>query len=65
MWRVTLTIPVLREAAVKWVLAGGAGKREMLGKIRDGERFPIALVTEEGPESWWFVDKAANPGGSA
>lgn len=61
-WRVTMTLPVLRAAKTKWVLAGGAGKKPMLERIRAGEEFPVAMVTESGSESWWYVDQAAYPG---
>jgi len=61
-WRVTLTIPQLRDARSKWVLAAGEGKRPMIERIRRGEDFPITRVAENGSESWWFVDRAAYPG---
>ena len=57
-WRVTITKPVIRAAALRIVLAAGASKREMLNQIRDGADYPIAIVTR-GVETWWFVDKAA------
>ena len=57
-WRVTITKPVIRAAALRIVLAAGASKREMLNQIRDGADYPIAVVTR-GVETWWFVDKAA------
>jgi 6-phosphogluconolactonase len=57
-WRVTITKPVIRNAALRIVLAAGASKRDMLNHIRDGADYPIAVVTR-GVETWWFVDKAA------
>ncbi|MGZ4777706.1 MAG: 6-phosphogluconolactonase [Thermoanaerobaculia bacterium] len=57
-WRVTLTKPVIRAAALRIVLTAGASKREMLRQIREGADYPIALVTRD-VETWWFVDKAA------
>ena len=57
-WRVTITKPVIRSAALRIVLAAGASKRDMLNHIRDGAEYPIAVVTR-GVETWWFVDKAA------
>ena len=57
-WRVTITKPVIRAAALRIVLAAGASKREMLNQIRDGADYPIAVVTR-GVETWWFVDNAA------
>jgi 6-phosphogluconolactonase len=57
-WRVTITKPVIRAAALRIVLAAGASKRDILNHIRDGAEYPIAVVTR-GVETWWFVDKAA------
>lgn len=57
-WRVTLTLPLLRSAAERWVIASGEEKREIITAIRDGADVPLARVIEEG-ESWWFVDRAA------
>jgi len=57
-WRVTISKPVIRAAALRIVLAAGASKRDMLNHIRDGADYPIAVVTR-GVETWWFVDKAA------
>jgi 6-phosphogluconolactonase len=57
-WRVTLTKPVIRGAALRIVLAAGASKKEMLQQIRDGADYPIAIVTRD-VETWWFVDQAA------
>jgi len=57
-WRVTITKPVIRAAALRIVLAAGTSKREILNHIRDGADYPIAVVTR-GVETWWFVDKAA------
>lgn len=60
MWRVTLTKPVLRAAALRMVLAAGEKKRPILEQVRAGADYPIAQVTKD-VESWWFVDKAAAP----
>ena len=57
-WRVTITKPVIRAAALRIVLAAGASKRDILNHIRDGAEYPIAAVTR-GVETWWFVDNAA------
>jgi 6-phosphogluconolactonase len=62
MWRVTLTKPVLRDAALRIVLAAGEKKRPILEQVRAGADFPIAQVTR-GVETWWLVDRAASPGG--
>lgn len=57
-WRVTLTKHVLRDAAVRFVLAAGASKRPVLQRVREGSDDPIAVVTR-GVETWWFVDREA------
>ncbi len=59
-WRVTLTKPVLRDAALRIVLAAGETKRPVLEQVRAGVEHPIAQVTR-GVETWWMVDKAAAP----
>lgn len=60
MWRVTLTKPVLRDAALRLVLAAGVKKRAVLEQVRAGVEHPIAQVTR-GVETWWLVDAAAAP----
>jgi len=60
MWRVTLTKPVLRDAALRLVLAAGEKKRPVLEQVRAGVEHPIAQVTK-GVETWWMVDRAAAP----
>jgi 6-phosphogluconolactonase len=57
-WRVTLTRPVLRAAALRLVLATGAKKKPILDAIRDGADYPIAQVTN-ARETWWLVDRDA------
>lgn len=57
-WRVTLTLPVLREAALRIVLAAGESKRTVLADVRRGEDHPITQVTT-GLDSWWFADRLA------
>lgn len=57
-WRVTLTLPVLRAAKLRMVLATGEAKANVLREVRDGAPHPVALATN-GLESWWFVDRAA------
>ena len=57
-WRVTLTLPVLREAKLRLVLATGAAKANVIREVREGAQHPVALATS-GLESWWFVDRAA------
>jgi 6-phosphogluconolactonase len=59
-WRVTLTMPVLRAATLRMVLATGAAKADVIRDVREGAQHPVALATN-GLESWWFVDRAAFP----
>jgi 6-phosphogluconolactonase len=59
-WRVTLTMPVLRAATLRMVLATGAAKANVIREVREGAAHPVALATN-GLESWWFVDRAAFP----
>jgi 6-phosphogluconolactonase len=60
MWRVTITKPVIRAAALRIVLATGESKRPILQQVREGADYPIAQATQ-GVETWWFVDRAAAP----
>ena len=60
MWRVTLTKTVIRDAAVRMVIAAGASKRPILQEVRAGADYPIAIATR-GVETWWLVDKEAAP----
>ena len=57
-WRVTLTKPILRAAAVRLVLATGAAKANVLREVREGVEHPITIVIR-GVETWWFVDREA------
>jgi len=57
-WRVTLTLPIIRAARQRMVLATGAAKTPILRQVREGAQYPIALATE-GVETWWFVDRVA------
>ena len=59
-WRVTLTMPVIRGAQLRIVLAAGAAKAPVIREVRDGVPHPIAQATA-GVETWWFVDRAAAP----
>jgi 6-phosphogluconolactonase len=61
MWRLTITRPVIREAALRLVLATGANKQPILGAVAAGDTaYPIAQVTA-GVETWWLVDREAAP----
>lgn len=55
-WRVTLTLPVLRAAQQRIVLATGAAKANVIREVREGAQHPVALATN-GVEGWWFVDR--------
>ena len=59
-WRVTITLPVIRAAGLRMVLAAGESKRPILEDVRRGIDHPIVRATA-GLESWWFVDRAAAP----
>jgi 6-phosphogluconolactonase len=57
-WRVTITLPVIREAVLRMVLAAGESKRPILNDVRRGVDHPITRATT-GLDSWWFTDRAA------
>ncbi|MGV3763635.1 6-phosphogluconolactonase [Parapedobacter sp.] len=64
MYRITLTIPVVNQAAKVAVIAYGANKAEALHEVLHGEhnieQYPAQLIdrSEEG-RVMWFVDEAA------
>lgn len=61
MWRLTITKPSIRDAAVRLVLVAGASKKPILEAVRDGNmEYPIAQATT-GVETWWLVDRDAAP----
>jgi 6-phosphogluconolactonase len=55
-WRVTITMPVIRAAKLRMVLAPGEAKANVIAEVRAGVPHPIARATT-GIESWWFVVK--------
>ena len=57
-WRVTITMPVIREAALRMILAAGESKRPILDDVKRGVDHPITRATT-GLDSWWFTDRAA------
>lgn len=57
-WRETLTMPVIRAAKSRMVLATGASKANIIREVREGADYPIARATKD-VETWWFVDRAA------
>lgn len=61
-WRVTLTLPVLEQAAFHLVIATGESKRPIIEQVKQGADLPIALVVRKSVETWWFLDEASAPG---
>jgi 6-phosphogluconolactonase len=61
MWRLTTTLPVIRGASNRFVLAAGDSKREILRRVDAGDEMPIVAATRGEGETWWFVDRAAAP----
>ena len=57
-WRETLTMPVIRAAKLRMVLATGASKANIIREVREGADYPIARATKD-VETWWFVDRTA------
>ena len=55
--RVSLTLHFLQQSLNKAVLTKGRGKREIILRIKSGERFPVTLV---GDDIHWFIDEPAN-----
>jgi len=61
MWRLTITKPTIRKAALRLVLAAGASKKPIIKAVRDGNTdYPIAQATT-GVETWWLLDREAAP----
>ncbi len=59
--RITLTYPALDSSAEAAFLVAGAGKREILARVRGGDRsLPAARIRPLGRLSW-FTDTAAMP----
>jgi 6-phosphogluconolactonase len=60
MWRVTITKPVIRAAALRLVIATGASKRPIIDALKAGDTsYPIAQATAGAGETWWLVDRPA------
>ena len=57
-WRVTITMPVIRDAALRMILAAGESKRPILDDVKRGVDHPITRATA-GLDNWWFTDRAA------
>lgn len=60
-WRLTLSLPTLRAAGARFILAAGEGKRAILTRVAAGEDLPAVSVTRDTEATWWFVDRAARP----
>jgi 6-phosphogluconolactonase len=58
-WRVTITLPVIRNAALRMILAAGGSKRPIIEDVRRSVDHPIVRASAGEIESWWFVDRAA------
>lgn len=63
MNRITLTAPVVNQAACVIFMATGAGKAVTLKNVIEGtfnaEQFPSQLIRPQDGELHWFVDEAA------
>jgi 6-phosphogluconolactonase len=60
--RITLTYPVLNNAAQVMVMLSGPGKAEILAQVlrsRDSSKFPVLGVRPEPGELLWLADEAA------
>jgi 6-phosphogluconolactonase len=58
-WRVTITMPVIRAAKLRLVIAAGAAKSPVIRDVQAGVAHPIALATGGDIDTWWLVDRAA------
>ncbi|HVI46783.1 MAG TPA: 6-phosphogluconolactonase [Chitinophaga sp.] len=63
MYRITLTAPVVNDAACVLFLATGNGKALTLKSVIEGtfdaEKYPSQLIRPQDGELHWFVDEAA------
>ena len=63
MYRITLTAPVVNDAACVAFLAAGAGKAEVLKQVLKGDRnvdlYPSQIIQPLKGQLHWFVDEAA------
>lgn len=53
-WRETLTLPVIRAAKMRLVLAAGESKMKVIREVEGGADYPIARATS-GVETWWMT----------
>jgi 6-phosphogluconolactonase len=65
-YRITLTVPVINNAAVVAFLVAGSDKASALGSVlrgaRDPDEFPAQLVAPADGDVYWLVDEAAAAG---
>lgn len=63
MYRITLTAPIVNNAACVAFLAAGAGKAEVLKQVLKGEKnvdlYPSQIIQPVKGQLHWFVDEAA------
>ncbi|MCF0075036.1 6-phosphogluconolactonase [Dyadobacter sp. CY261] len=63
MYRITLTAPVVNNAACVAFLAAGAGKAEVLKQVLKGQKnvdlYPSQIIQPSKGQLHWFVDEAA------
>lgn len=64
-WRVTITMPVIRAAGLRVVLAPGASKQKIINELQAGADYPIQRAAGGEIETWWFVDQAAVGSGAS
>jgi 6-phosphogluconolactonase len=55
-WRVTITLPVIRAAKLRMVLASGPSKMPVVEAARSGEDYPVTRATT-GVDTWWLVSR--------
>jgi 6-phosphogluconolactonase len=58
-WRVTLTLPILNSARHVIFLVSGAGKADVLARVRQGERLPAGMVEPAEGTLTWLADRDA------
>ncbi|HUP45309.1 MAG TPA: 6-phosphogluconolactonase [Thermoanaerobaculia bacterium] len=59
-WRVTLTMPVIRSAALRLVMVAGESKAAIVRDVAAAVDHPVArATTSPAGETWWLVDRAA------
>ncbi|MBD8906618.1 6-phosphogluconolactonase [Methylorubrum zatmanii] len=56
--RITLTVPALSSSRSTLFLVNGAGKREPLQRLADGEDLPVRHIRSNGRVRW-FIDREA------